>query len=219
MTNQPARAVSLADWVYDRLEEEILNGSLPAGQILTEGKLAERLGVSRTPIREAVRRLEQEQLLDERGKGVVVRGIREQDVAEIFEIRRHLEVLATVRCAEKMDSEDLDELRLSVEMLGFFTSGMTSSNAKSLQLQRYDSAFHRTIYCGCGNRTMGDFLSMLHRKLSRYRTVSVQDSGRAERMYAEHMAIYKAIEAHNTEEAGRLALLHIDNAANHILKE
>ena len=88
---QAFKSVSLADQVFERLENDIIQGSYPKGEILTELKLVEQLGVSRTPIREALRRLEQEHLIEDAGKGSKVLGITEEDVRDIMNIREHTE--------------------------------------------------------------------------------------------------------------------------------
>lgn len=213
--DSPPRLTSLADYAYERLESEIIGGDLLPGELLTEGKLSERLGISRTPVREAIRRLEQEQLVTEHGKGILVRGITEADVAEIFEIRRTLEVYATEQCCEKITPEGVERLRQSLDMLRYFSE----NGGNAAKLQSYDNAFHEEIYAGSGNRTLGEFLSLLHRKLRRYRAASVADNGRAAEMYAEHASIFAAITEGNRKEAGALALRHINNAAAHILPE
>ena len=88
------KTVSLADQVFEKLENDIITGVYPRGEILTELKLVEALGVSRTPIREALRRLEQERLIAESGKGSVVLGITQDDLLDIMDIRQRVEGLA-----------------------------------------------------------------------------------------------------------------------------
>ena len=88
------KTISLATQVFEKLEEDIITGVYPRGEILTELKLVEQLGVSRTPIREALRRLEQERLIAESGKGSVVLGITLEDLVDIMDIRQRIEGLA-----------------------------------------------------------------------------------------------------------------------------
>ena len=88
------RTISLADQIFEQLETDILSGKYVRGDVLTESKLCEQLGVSRTPIREALRRLEQENLIKETSKGCVVIGITEKDLDDIFIVREQLEGLA-----------------------------------------------------------------------------------------------------------------------------
>lgn len=94
---QAIKGASLADTVFLRLEEDILSGRLKTGDILTELRLSEELKVSRTPIREALRRLEQEKLIRESGKGSVIIGVGIEDLKDIYEIRSRIEGLAAYR--------------------------------------------------------------------------------------------------------------------------
>ena len=96
------KTVSLADQVFERLEDDIITGVYPRGEILTELKLVEVLGVSRTPIREALRRLEQERLIAESGKGSVVLGITQEDLMDIMDIRQRVEGLAAFYAAKRI---------------------------------------------------------------------------------------------------------------------
>ena len=91
------RTVTLADQVFERLESDIIQGVYPRGEVLTELKLVEQLNVSRTPIREALRRLEQEHLIADTGKGSVVLGITAEDLVDIMDIRCRIEGLASTR--------------------------------------------------------------------------------------------------------------------------
>ena len=89
------KPISIADQVFEKLERDILSGKYPQGEILSELRLSGELGVSRTPIREAIRRLEQERILEDSGHGLVVIGISRQDMLDIYEIRLQLEGLAS----------------------------------------------------------------------------------------------------------------------------
>ena len=96
------KSISLATQVFEKLEEDIITGVYPKGEILTELKLVEQLGVSRTPIREALRRLEQERLIAESGKGSVVLGITLEDLVDIMDIRQRIEGLAAYHATKNL---------------------------------------------------------------------------------------------------------------------
>ena len=104
------RTASLADQVFDKLEDDIVYGVYKRGEILTELKLAENLGVSRTPIREALRRLEQERLIEDTGKGSVVLGITKDDLLDIMDIRQSIEGLAAFYATINITQEGKEEL-------------------------------------------------------------------------------------------------------------
>ena len=116
------KTVSLADQVFEHLENDILSGKYQRGEILTEAKLCQELGVSRTPIREALRRLSQEHIIEESTKGSVVIGISERDLEDIFLIRENIEGLAAEVAAKCRTAEQLNELRHALELQEFYLS-------------------------------------------------------------------------------------------------
>ena len=110
------KSTSLADQVFDKLENDIIQGVYKRGELLTELKLVEQLGVSRTPIREALRRLEQERLIEDTGKGSRVLGITEEDLQDIMNIRERIEGLAAYYGAKNITAEGLRELTHIVDL-------------------------------------------------------------------------------------------------------
>ena len=105
------KSISLADQVFEKLESDIISGVYPRGEVLTELKLVEQLNVSRTPIREALRRLEQERLIQDTGKGSVVLGITVDDLVDIMDIRIRCEGLAARYAARNRTEEEAKQLR------------------------------------------------------------------------------------------------------------
>lgn len=205
--------ISIADQVFEELERDILSGTFERGEILTEIKLSERLGVSRTPIREALRRLEQEHIIEPTSKGARVIGISRSDIADICEIRLRLEGLAARWAAERADQAGIDALRETVELQEFYTIKQDPDSIKNA-----DSRFHQTIYALCGSHSMQDTLEPLHRKLLKYRRVSVSAQSRAQKSLEEHRAIYEAIAAHDGKTAETLTIRHVENARDSILQ-
>ena len=114
------KSTSLADQVFERLENDIIMGASPRGEILTELKLVELLGVSRTPIREALRRLEQERLIADAGKGSIVLGITEDDLMDILNIRVHIESLAAYYATVNLTEEGKQELQHISDLQDFY---------------------------------------------------------------------------------------------------
>ncbi|MBQ3503966.1 MAG: GntR family transcriptional regulator [Oscillospiraceae bacterium] len=205
------RTVSLADQVYDRLENDIIQGVYPKGEILTELKLAEQLGVSRTPIREALRRLEQERLITDAGKGSRVLGISEEDVMDIMNIREHLEGLASYYATINMTEDGLRELKHIIDLMDFYYEKWDVEH-----LRRADDDFHDAI-CRLSKRTViKDTLVPLHRKTRRYRKIAMEDKERATCTLQEHHEIYEAIVSGNAELARKLATEHIIKARAHM---
>lgn len=205
------KTVSIADQVFEILEKDILTGVYARGEILTETKLSEKLGVSRTPIREALRRLEQERLVVGTSRGMRVVGLDMRDIEDIYEIRSRVEGLAARRAADRAKPEQLDELKRILDMQEFFTIKEDSDSIIDA-----DNQFHDMLYRLSGSLVLYDTLSPLHRKIVRYRKVSVRHGGRAKESYAEHKAIYEAIAAHDPDKAEELLLRHTVNARNSI---
>ena len=208
------KTISLADQVFEHLETDILSGKYQKGENLTESKLSLELGVSRTPIREALRRLEQEHLIEEAPKGMVVVGISDKDLADIFEIRAALEGKAAFLAAKNYTQEQMNVVREALEFQEFYLGKQDADRIKSM-----DSRFHETIYKMSGSTIFYDVLMPLHKKILKYRKASVSDSSRAAASVAEHRAIYEAILSRDGDLASRLVSEHLENAYKHISKK
>ena len=208
------KSTSLADQVFEKLENDIIQGVYAKGEILTELKLVERMGVSRTPIREALRRLEQERLIAESGKGSVVLGITEDDLEDIMNIRQRIEGLAAYYATINMTDEGRKELTHIVDLQEFYYEKKDAE-----RLRQVDDQFHDLI-CILSKRTViTDTLIPLHHKTRRYRRIAMEDWARATKTKGEHYEIYQAIVSGNAELAEELTTKHIMNAKMHMMKE
>lgn len=206
------KTVSLADQVFEQLENDIIQGVYPRGEVLTELKLAEQLGVSRTPIREALRRLEQERLISDAGKGSVVLGITEDDILDIMNIRQRIEGLAAYYATINMDDEARAELAHIVDLQEFYY------NKEDLDhLRQADDKFHDAICRLSGRTVIYDTLRPLLRKTRRYRRISMQSKDRVTNTMREHREIYEAIISGNAELAMELSSKHIEKAKQHMI--
>ena len=207
------KTVSLADQVFEKLESDIIAGIYPRGEILTELKLVENLGVSRTPIREALRRLEQERLIEDTAKGSVVLGITVDDLIDIMEIRQSIEGLAAYYATKNITPEEMEELRQINELQDFYFE------KKDIErLRQMDDRFHVAIYEISKRNVICDTLKPLHRKTQRYRRQSIGNDQRLANSIAEHKAIFNAICQGNAELAQQLITQHIENAKNHMIE-
>lgn len=208
------KTVSLAEQVFERLENDILTGKYHRGDVLTELKLVTDLGVSRTPVREALHRLEQEHVIEITPKGILILGVTEQDLKDIFDIRLRIEGMASYCAAERMTAEQLAELKETLELQEFYVSKQDPEHIKTM-----DSRFHQLIYRYCGSAVLNDTLLPLHKKVQKYRRASVEDNSRAQQSAREHRAIFEAIEARDAVLAEKHTTEHIANAADHILNK
>ena len=211
---QPDGSSSLEEKVYLSLEEQIISQKLCPGESVTEMKLSRELGVSRTPVREALQRLDREGLIKLiPNKGAVVLGISEQDLMDIYKIRMRLEGLAARIAAEKRDEAFCRELRDNVELTEFY---MTKGNIE--KVKNLDSEFHDIIYRCCESRMLGKTLSELHRYISSYRKLSLAASGRIDRSLSEHREIYEAIAGGKADSADALMSEHVERALENLLQ-
>ncbi len=207
------KTVSLADQIFMELENNILTGVYAIGEVYTEMAFSEKLGVSRTPIREAIRRLEQERLVDVTTKGVVIRGISQKDISDMYEIRLRTEGLASRWVVNTISEEVKRELCEIVELQEFYTSKKDVDNIKNM-----DSKFHEIVYNNCGSIVLADMLHQLHKKMTKYRKASVSNNERAFQSTNEHREILDAILAGNGDLAEKLTVEHIKNAKKYIEK-
>lgn len=206
------RTASLADQVYEKLEDDIVYGVYKRGEVLTELKLAETLGVSRTPIREALRRLEQERMIEDSGKGSIVLGITKEDLLDIMDIRLRIEGLATKYAAENITPEGVEELTHLMDLQDFYHSKNDIG-----RLQSVDDEFHAAI-CRLSKRNiLNDTLIPLHRKTRLYRKLAMEDHERSPKTLREHREIYQAIISGDGARAKLLMKQHIENAKNHMI--
>lgn len=207
------KSTSLADQVFDKLENDIIQGVYPKGEILTELKLVEQLGVSRTPIRDALRRLEQERLIADTGKGSLVLGITDDDLLDIMNIRERIEGLVAYYAAKNITPEGIQELKHLTDLQDFYYSKRDTEH-----LRQVDDEFHDAI-CRLSARTViSDTLIPLHRKTRRYRRIAMEDWERTTRTTKEHFEIYKAIASGDADLAKQLMKQHISNAKAHMIK-
>ncbi len=201
------RSTSLADKVFEKLENDIILGTITTGSILTEIKLAESLGVSRTPIREACRRLEQEGLIRDVGKGYLVLGITEENLIDIMDIRMRLEPLASYYAAKNITPEGIQELQSILELQEFYFGKEDAEH-----LRREDEVFHDAICRISGRTVIAETLFPLHRKTRRYRKISFESDARRVVSLDEHRKIFAAIAAGDSELAAKLTAEHMEKA-------
>ena len=200
--------------VFAIIEEAVLNDKYKKGESLIESKLATELGVSRTPIREALTQLEHEGLVQLiPNKGALVTGISPKDIQDIYTIRMMIEGLAARWAAENITGEEIKELKEAVDLEEFYTS-----KADIEHLIQLDSRFHQVIYKASKSRPLMYMLQTFHHYIQRARTQSIGTPGRAQKALNEHKAILQAISARDGAKAELLTAAHIQKAQANLLK-
>lgn len=199
---------SLRGKVFRRLRDDILSGVYQENDELREISLGEELGVSRTPVREALRQLELEGLVKIiPNKGAYVTGISLKDVHDIYMIRSMLEGLCTrwaTRYITEKQIEDLEEVILLSEF-----HLKKKGDDKAQQVSELDGKFHKVLYHASNSRILEHVLSDFHKYVKMARTMSVEEESRAEKSIEEHRAILEAIKAKDEDLAEKLANEHI----------
>ena len=204
----------LRDVVFNTLRQAILKGELAPGERLMEIQLAEKLGVSRTPIREAIRKLELEGLvLMIPRKGAEVARISEKSLKDVLEVRRSLEELAIELACQRMSDGDLQELERKQKK---FCEAIAQGSA--MDIAESDEAYHDVIYNCTRNARLVQILNNLREQMYRFRLEYIKDEDKRQILRLEHEKILKALHSRHVAEARAAVREHIDNQEITVLK-
>lgn len=199
---------SLRGRVFQKIREDILTGVYKEHDELREVSIGEELGVSRTPVREALRQLELEGLVTiVPNKGAYVTGITHQDVHDIYKIRSLLEGLCARWATEHITGRQIEELEEIILLSEFHLRRRSTEQAE--QVSELDGKFHKVLYEASNSRILEHVLSDFHKYVQMARMLSVGAKDRAERSIEEHRDILKAIKDKDPDKAERLANQHI----------
>jgi DNA-binding GntR family transcriptional regulator len=198
---------SLRGKVFNTVRESILEGKYKAGDVLRETVIANELNVSRTPVREAIRQLELEGLVQSiPNKETIVAGVSKEDVQDIFMIRNKLEGLAGRRAAERITQEELEQMEEVLALTAFYIAKNDIDHINEL-----DHKFHDIIYKATKSKILKHMLSDFHSYVQSTRKESIATPGRAKRLLEEHTGIYDAIRERNAEKVEMLITKHVQN--------
>ena len=204
----------LRDVVFNTLRQAILRGELKPGERLMEIQLANKLGVSRTPIREALRKLELEGLVNMvPRKGAEVADITEKSLRDVLEVRKALEELSVQLACEKITEEEIEELKRVAERFKD-----TLNDQDVTKIAEADVAFHDVIYTATDNQKLILLLNNLREQMYRYRMEYLKDERTHKTLIEEHDAIRRALKKHDKVKAGAAIRVHIDNQKRSILE-
>ena len=208
----------LRDVVFNTLREAILRGDLVPGERLMELQLASKLGVSRTPIREAIRMLEQEGLaITIPRKGAIVAGMTEKDMQDVLEIREALEELSVQVACDKITAEEIEKLQKNMKN---FEHSLKSGDLK--KMAQADVEFHDVIYQATDNPKLISMLNNLREQMYRYRVEYLKNPENHEQLLKEHEAIYKGIVEKDKAVVTEMIRKHISNqvaVVKHMIRE
>lgn len=197
----------LRDVVFNTLRQAILRGELKPGERLMEIQLANKLGVSRTPIREAIRKLELQGLvLVIPRKGAEVADIKEKSLRDVLEVRKALEELSVQLACEKITKEEIEELKEAAE-----TFKKAQKTKDITQIAEADVHFHDIINTASGNQKLIQLLNNLREQMYRYRVEYLKNPEVYPQLIAEHEELITKITHHEKQEATKIMCRHIDN--------
>lgn len=206
---------SLRGRVFRRLREDILSGVYQEHEELREIAIGEELGVSRTPVREALRQLELEGLVTIiPNKGAYVTGITRKDVLDIYRIRSMLEGMCARWATEHITEKQIEELEEVLLLSEFHLH--KSSKEQTEQVTELDGKFHKILYEASDSRILEHVLSDFHKYVQMARAMSVGEKNRAEKSIQEHREILEAIKKHDGDLAEKLANRHILNVMENL---
>ena len=206
---------SLRGRVFRRLRNDILSGVYKEHDELRETTIGEELGVSRTPVREALRQLELEGLVTiVPNKGAYVTGISKKDVHDIYKIRSMLEGMCARWATRYITPEQIGELEEVILLSEFHLK--RKNEEKAVQVSELDGKFHKVLYEASNSRILEHLLSDFHKYVQMARTHSVESRERAEKSIEEHRAILEAIKGKDEDQAERLANAHVMKAMENL---
>lgn len=203
---------SLGDQIFNRIRDDILSGNYTPGEELKEATLGKQLGVSRTPVREALRQLDLEGLVEiAPNRGAKVIGISRKDVEDIYHMRARLEGLAARKAAEQIKEEELAELEEVILLSEFHVK-----KPESKQMVRLDGRFHEIMYRASGSRMLEHVLTDFLHYVKMARSHSVKTEHRAQESVKEHKRILEAIRQRDGDLAEQLANEHIQHVIENL---
>ena len=205
---------SLSAKVFHVIREDILSGRYQADEELKEKNIGEEMGVSRTPVREALRQLELEGLVYIiPNKGAFVEGVTLKDIKDIYEIRALLEGLCAGWAAKNITKEQMEEMEETI-----FLSEFHFSKENWDQILELDNRFHELVYEACASKELTRVLRDYHHYLQRIRKITLGQKERARASIDEHRAIADAIKERDSEAAEKSAKIHIRNTISNMDK-
>lgn len=218
---------NLTSEAYRRLRERITTGQLAAGAVVSEASLAKELGLSRTPVGEALRRLSHDGLVEQVPRyGTIVRTITDAELRELFEIREALEGMAARKAATRMTAVSLEELGALCETIELELTNAEATNQVRLEgesLHRFiaaDMAFHTLIIASAGNRRLTEMLENTRSISSMFNAQRGEHSiARIRTAIAAHRAILAALVERDSERASRLVVDHIRMSCEQSVEE
>lgn len=210
------KKTSIREQVYDYLKDEIVNGKIKEGSRIVEEEFAEKLNISRTPLREAIRMLELEGLIEAREKGgVTVPKTTKKDVEEVVKIRIALETVIFEELFERVTEKDIEKLEENVAK----AAAIVDDEKKSLEVFKYFSEFNKILYNISDLPRVVTLINNLNLYLKKFRKISAENNTRRLSAHRDHTKIVELIKAGKKEEAIAVNKKHLLEAKEFLIKQ
>jgi DNA-binding GntR family transcriptional regulator len=211
--------LSLQERTYQSLRSALLDGDYLPGERIYEAAIAQALGVSRNPVREAVRRLQQDGLLDVRPHyGIYVATIPAEEIEDVYRIRGALEATAAALAAERMTPAEIEELRAILEEQQSAASKASPLPREPVSVVQADR-FHHAIHVGARSPRLLTLLEQIYAQVTHFRNLTLRVPGRAAVSAAGHATIFDAISRRDADAADRTMRAHIDDAWQALVRQ
>lgn len=203
-----SNSFSLTDEIVDIIRERILKGEYKIGEKIKENQIASELRVSRTPIREAFKQLENEGLIDYiPNRGCFAKGFTRRDIEDLYAVRKALEILAVEWAVNRINQAEIDKLQEQSDLMEFYTA--RKDGKKVLEI---NSDFHSVIYNATGSRFMAQVLRSYKEYIDQTRKVIFDGGEYLEEIFQEHKAVLEAIKNRDVEGAKAAMAKHLDGS-------
>lgn len=206
----------LSEHVYSTLKSRILKGGIPSNNKFTEQELSKEFGISRTPVREALRQLAEEGIIDLLfNRGAYLKRITSKDIEEIYDIRKSLESFAITKAAGKITKLVLASIKKQL----ILCETIKNNHVRFQAFIQSDKMLHKTIIDLCGNTRLQKILENLYYIIDSFRVLDARVVLRLEESHKEHKLIYKSLVNKDAVAAKKLMEMHIENAKQNLLTD
>jgi DNA-binding GntR family transcriptional regulator len=211
------KRINRAQIAYDTIKNNILNQVIKPGDCLSENSIAEKLNMSRTPVREALKMLANEDLIEIRnGVGAYVKTLSFKDILDIFEVRKNLETLAVETSINNITRLEIEELEERLK--GLLESYKKGEEVEFEEFNKIDVELHRLFISRCDNKYVKSIMEEIQLRIVAYQFISLSELGNMEESINQHLKLIELVKSGEIEELKKELANHIEWSLNSIIK-